>query len=43
MIKHHAVANFGGFADYYTHAMVDEKPPTNLGTWVNLNTGKKPR
>jgi hypothetical protein len=33
------VADYGGFSDYDTHAVVDEESTTDCGTWMYLNTG----
>ena len=41
LINQNVVANFGGFADYDAHAMIDKKTPADGGAWVNFDSGEK--
>ena len=41
MVERAVVADFGGFADHHTHAVIDEEAPADLGARMDLDAGQK--
>ena len=41
LVQQHVIADFGGFADHHTHAMVDKKTPANGGAGMDFDAGHK--
>ena len=38
VVEGHVITDFGGLADHHAHAVVDEKPPADLGAGVDLDS-----